>query len=67
MDGFKTAPDKPVFVLAATNYEIEPGRGKTLDGALLRRFDRKILVDCQINLKEKDLFVSKLPKIKILF
>lgn len=45
MDGFKTQSDKPVFVLAATNYEVEQGKGKSLDPALLRRFDRKILVD----------------------
>jgi len=56
MDGFKTQPDKPVFVLAATNYDIEPGRGKTLDGALLRRFDRKILVDLP-NKPEREKFI----------
>lgn len=45
MDGFRTDTTKPVFVLAATNYEVEPGRGKSLDPALLRRFDRRIYVD----------------------
>ncbi len=45
MDGFKTDTTKPVFVLAATNYEVEQGRGKSLDPALLRRFDRRIYVD----------------------
>lgn len=45
MDGFKNDTSKPVFVLAATNYEVEPGRGRTLDPALLRRFDRRIYVD----------------------
>ncbi len=46
MDGFKTDASKPVFVLAATNYEVEQGNGgKTLDPALLRRFDRRIYVD----------------------
>lgn len=46
MDGFKNDPSSPVFVLAATNYDVEeriPGRG--LDPALLRRFDRRIYVD----------------------
>jgi ATP-dependent Zn protease len=45
MDGFKSQPDRPVFVLAATNYEVEQGRARSLDAAILRRFDRKILVD----------------------
>ncbi|MBE6554427.1 MAG: AAA family ATPase [Ruminococcaceae bacterium] len=45
MDGFNTDTSKPVFVLAATNYDIEPGKGKSLDAALLRRFDRRIYVD----------------------
>lgn len=45
MDGFTTDTSKPVFVLAATNYDVEPGSGKTLDAALLRRFDRRIYVD----------------------
>ncbi len=45
MDGFKNDPTKPVFVLAATNYEVESGRAKSLDGALVRRFDRKVYID----------------------
>ncbi len=45
MDGFNTDTTKPVFVLAATNYEVEQGKGKSLDPALLRRFDRRIYVD----------------------
>lgn len=45
MDGFKNDTSKPVFVLAATNYEVEAGKGKSLDPALLRRFDRRIYVD----------------------
>lgn len=45
MDGFKTDPKKPVFVLAATNFEVEPGTAKSLDPALLRRFDRHIYID----------------------
>jgi ATP-dependent Zn protease len=34
-----------VFVLAATNFGIDPSQGKSLDPALLRRFDRRIYVD----------------------
>lgn len=45
MDGFKSQPDRPVFVLAATNFEVEQGRARSLDAAILRRFDRKVLVD----------------------
>lgn len=48
MDGFNgTDPNKPVFVLAATNYGVgEQSDGVALlDEALLRRFDNKIYVD----------------------
>lgn len=43
MDGFRSNPNKPVFVLAATNFDAENGGG--LDGAILRRFDRRIRVE----------------------
>lgn len=45
MDGFKTDLKKPVFVLAATNFEVEPGGAKSLDPAMVRRFDRHIYID----------------------
>ncbi|MCL1821629.1 MAG: AAA family ATPase [Prolixibacteraceae bacterium] len=47
MDGFSVDPKRPVFVLAATNFDIEEGKGGmgVIDAALARRFDRKILVD----------------------
>ena len=45
MDGFNVDATKPVFVLAATNYSVDPASGRALDGALLRRFDRRIYVD----------------------
>ena len=45
MDGFKTDAKKPIFVLAATNFEVEPGTAKSLDSALLRRFDRHLYID----------------------
>lgn len=45
MDGFSSDPSKPVFVLAATNFDVEPGSGKSLDAALMRRFDRRIYID----------------------
>lgn len=45
MDGFKNDVTKPVFVLAATNFDVEPGSPKSLDPALMRRFDRRINID----------------------
>ena len=45
MDGFKKDPTKPVFVLAATNYDADESSRKGLDGALLRRFDRRVYLD----------------------
>jgi cell division protease FtsH len=47
MDGFNSNHKRPVFVLAATNFEVKNkkrGIGQ-IDAALARRFDRKILVD----------------------
>ncbi len=45
MDGFTNDPTRPVFVLAATNFDVEPGSPRSLDQALMRRFDRKVYVD----------------------
>ena len=45
MDGFASDPTKPVFVLAATNFNVEPGTEKSLDAALMRRFDRRVYID----------------------
>lgn len=45
IDGFKNQTAKPVFVLAATNFDVEAGNRKSLDPALMRRFDRRIYVD----------------------
>ncbi len=47
MDGFAVDPRRPVFVLAATNFEVEEGRRGigVMDPALVRRFDRRVLVD----------------------
>lgn len=45
MDGFTKDTTKPVFVLAATNFDVTPGTPKSLDAALMRRFDRRIYVD----------------------
>ena len=45
MDGFHVDPSRPVFVLAATNYDVDPSSRMSLDQAFLRRFDRRIRVD----------------------
>jgi ATP-dependent metalloprotease FtsH len=53
MDGFTSpSPDRPVFILSATNFRVDaddqasPERStRTLDPALVRRFSRTILVD----------------------
>lgn len=58
MDGFSTNNDKPVFVLGATNYSVEPGAKMTLDPAILRRFDRRILIDLP-SLENRKKFLQK--------
>lgn len=58
MDGFSTKSDRPVFVLAATNYDIDQNSKRSLDPAILRRFDRKILVDLP-NKEEREQFILK--------
>ncbi len=45
MDGFKKDPSKPVFVLAATNYDVDESSDKGLDPAMMRRFDRRVFID----------------------
>lgn len=61
MDGFKNNMSKPVFVLAATNFEVEPGKAKSLDPALMRRFDRRIYVDLP-NKEERIKFIHAAMK-----
>ena len=62
MDGFKSDTSKPVFVLAATNYDVDPGSGKSLDPALLRRFDRRIYVDLPNKEERKRYLEFKISK-----
>ncbi len=45
MDGFDTDASRPVFVLAATNFDVDPKSARALDPALLRRFDRRVYID----------------------
>ena len=58
IDGFKINLKKPVFVVAATNYSISGESGMSLDPALVRRFDNKILVDLP-NEKERAKYIKK--------
>ncbi len=44
MDGFVNDPSRPVFVLAATNFDVDEKSNRGLDSALTRRFDRRIYV-----------------------
>lgn len=58
MDGFVSDPTRPVFVLAATNFDVEPGGRKSLDPALMRRFDRRVFIDLP-NKAERALYITK--------
>lgn len=57
MDGFKKDDSRPVFVLAATNYDVGSRGEKSLDSAVLRRFDRRIYVDLP-NREERKRFLE---------
>ena len=72
MDGF-TSPsvDRPVFVLAATNFNVKsedpdhPERSfRSLDPALVRRFSRQILVDLPDRAARKRYFELRLGESK---
>lgn len=65
MDGFKNDPSKPVFVLAATNFDVEAGSSKSLDSALLRRFDRKIKIDLPTKTERIEYLHKKMGKSKV--
>ena len=59
MDGFTHDDLRPVFVLAATNYEIDENSGtrRVLDPAFVRRFDRKIRIELP-NTEERKQFIN---------
>lgn len=62
MDGFATNSSRPVFVLAATNYDVSYGKASALDAALLRRFDRRIFVDLPSADERKQFIEGRLKK-----
>ena len=66
MDGFAVDPKRPVFVLAATNFEIEEGHAGmgVIDPALSRRFDGKILVDLPTAEEREQYIRASLQKVK---
>lgn len=66
MDGFSVDPKRPVFVLAATNFDAEEGQGGigVLDAALARRFDRRIRVDLPNKENRKQYLTRMLKKKK---
>ncbi len=67
MDGFMSDPQQPVFVIAATNYQIDgPGmEGRpVLDPALVRRFDNRILVDLPSEEERKEFLEVTLKQIE---
>ena len=68
MDGFSTDTSKPVFVLAATNYTVSEDSDRSLDPAMLRRFDRRIMVDLPTKEERKQyihLIADKTPALSL--
>ncbi|MCR4779494.1 MAG: AAA family ATPase [Ruminiclostridium sp.] len=65
MDGFKVDLKRPVVLIAATNYGIEPGDGGigVIDEALRRRFSRCVKVEQPDLNARKELFTVLLGKI----
>jgi ATP-dependent metalloprotease FtsH len=72
MDGFTgPSPDRPVFVLAATNFNVQTEdqetperRARALDPALVRRFSRAILVDLPDKAARQKYFALRLGTVK---
>lgn len=64
MDGFEVDPKHPVFVLAATNFGVEKGKGDigVLDEAFVRRFDRKIRIELPNKDERKQLLEMLISK-----
>ncbi|MCD8321782.1 MAG: AAA family ATPase [Oscillospiraceae bacterium] len=56
MDGFTVDEKRPVFILAATNYDIEGDGNRVLDPAFVRRFDRKIHIPLPDTEDREELF-----------
>ena len=67
MDGFEVDVERPVFVLAATNFDLDgtrSGKRAVLDSALQRRFSNRIYVDLPNEEERKRYIVLMLTKKK---
>jgi ATP-dependent metalloprotease FtsH len=72
MDGFTgPSPERPVFVLAASNFNVQTEdqetpdrRSRALDPALVRRFSRAILVDLPDKAARQKYFALRLGVVK---
>ena len=67
MDGFSTDEKRPVFLLAATNYDVEGEGNRVLDPAFVRRFDRRIFVSLPDTEDRRELFARSLKRHSIHF
>ena len=67
MDGFAVDEKRPVFILAATNYEIDGDGPRVLDQAFVRRFDRKIQIPLPDTDDRRELFARSLARHNIRF
>ncbi len=61
MDGFVVDERRPVFIMAATNYNISGTEGQVLDPAFVRRFDKRLFIDLP-DTDDRYQLVSKLFK-----
>lgn len=66
MDGFKNDTDCNVFVIAATNMSVDTKETKSIDEALIRRFDNKYLIDLPTNDERKEYLNRRVNKEKVL-
>lgn len=60
MEGFSVDEKRPVFLMAATNYDISGSGGRVLDPAFVRRFDKTIFVDLPDKDARYEFFEKKL-------
>ncbi|MDR2822813.1 MAG: AAA family ATPase [Acholeplasmatales bacterium] len=66
LDGFIQNKQRPVLVVAATNFPIESNRKTSkLDDALVRRFDRRFLIELPNEENRISFLTSKLNKLTI--
>lgn len=65
MGGFNDNSKRPVFVLAATNFGINPGEGiGVLDGAFVRRFDDTVKIELPNKKERRQLLALLVSKVK---